>query len=255
MKQALICVSFGTTVPAARRDIEAVEAALRAAAPGRQFARAYTSGMIRRTLAARGQAVDSLPEALARLRAGGCRDVIVQPTHFLRGVEYDKLKAEALAAAAGFDRLAVGRPLLDSTADLRALAGILMRLYPARPGQAVVLMGHGSAHFANVVYPALQTAFALAGRPDVRVATVEGWPALDDVRGWLRAQGGVRRVLLAPLMLCAGDHARSDMAGDGPDSWRSLLAGDGCAVECVLRGLGSEEAVQAMYAARLQKLL
>ena len=136
MKQALICVSFGTTVPAARRDIEAVEAALRAAAPGRQFARAYTSGMIRRTLAARGQAVDSLPEALARLRAGGCRDVIVQPTHFLCGVEYDKLKAEALAAAAGFWRLSA------VTLSGFVLGLILGECFGPNPAGAALGMGH-----------------------------------------------------------------------------------------------------------------
>ncbi len=254
MKQGLICVGFGTTVPVARQEIAAVEQALVAAAPGRVFARAFTSGMIRRALAARGERVDSLPEALAKLRAAGCEDVAVQPTHFLCGVEYDKLRAEALAVAGDFTRLRVGRPLLASTGDLRALARVVEGLYPAAPGQAVVLMSHGSAHFANLVYPALQTVFGLDGRPDICVGTVEGWPTLEEVRPVLR-QRKTERVRLAPLMLVAGDHVRNDMAGAEQDSWKNILARDGYAVDCTLRGLGAVEEVQALYAAHLRELL
>ena len=253
-QKALVCASFGTTVPTAAADIAGVEQALAAAAPGWQLLRAYTSGMVRTTLAGRGQPEDSVPEALARAAAAGCRRVLVQPTHFLWGVEYDKLKAQALAAAPGFDWLRVGRPLLDDTRDLRALAGAIGALYPAEPGRAVVLMGHGSAHRANVVYPALQGIFELQSRPDIRVGTVEGWPGLAEVCAAL-AHSRASRVLLVPLMLVAGDHAQNDMAGPGPHSWRSVLAGQGYRVDWVRHGLGSEKAVQDLYAAHLRGVL
>lgn len=253
-QKALVCASFGTTVPTAAADIAGVEQALVAAAPGWQLLRAYTSGMVRAALAGRGQPEDSVPEALARAAAAGCRRVLVQPTHFLWGVEYDKLKAQALAAAPGFDWLRVGRPLLDDTRDLRALAGAIGALYPAEPGRAVVLMGHGSAHRANVVYPALQGIFELQSRPDIRVGTVEGWPGLAEVCAAL-ARSRASRVLLVPLMLVAGDHAQNDMAGPGPHSWRSVLAGQGYRVNWVRHGLGSEKAVQDLYAAHLRGVL
>lgn len=253
-QKALVCASFGTTVPTAAADIAGVEQALAAAAPGWQLLRAYTSGMVRTALAGRGQPEDSVPEALARAAAAGCRRVLVQPTHFLWGMEYDKLKAQALAAAPGFDWLRVGRPLLDDTRDLRALAGAIGALYPAEPGRAVVLMGHGSAHRANVVYPALQGIFELQSRPDIRVGTVEGWPGLAEVCAAL-ARSRASRVLLVPLMLVAGDHAQNDMAGPGPHSWRSVLAGQGYRVDWVRHGLGSEKAVQDLYAAHLRGVL
>lgn len=253
-QKALVCASFGTTVPTAAADIAGVEQALAAAAPGWQLLRAYTSDMVRAALAGRGQPEDSVPEALARAAAAGCRRVLVQPTHFLWGVEYDKLKAQALAAAPGFDWLRVGRPLLDDTRDLRALAGAIGALYPAEPGRAVVLMGHGSAHRANVVYPALQGIFELQSRPDIRVGTVEGWPGLAEVCAAL-ARSRASRVLLVPLMLVAGDHAQNDMAGPGPHSWRSVLAGQGYRVDWVRHGLGSEKAVQDLYAAHLRGVL
>lgn len=251
MNQALLIAGFGTTVPSAQEELAGLEAALAAAAPGWQTARAYTSGMVRRALAARGRPVDSPAEALAKLKAAGVEEVFVQPTHFLCGIEYEKLKADAAAAAPGFARLRVGRPLLDGTAAVRQLAGILAGLYPAQEGQAVVLMGHGTTAGANLVYPAMQAVFDLAGRPDIRVGTVEGWPTLAEVCGQLAVRPGVSRVKLAPLMLAAGDHVLNDMAGDGPDSWKNILAAEGYQVECVLHGLAAEQAVRQMYADRL----
>ena len=245
MKQALLAAGFGTTVPHAAQELAALEAALAAAAPGWTMARAYTSGMVRRILAGRGQPVDSVAGALSRLKAAGVEEVFVQPTHFLCGVEYDKLKAEAGAMASGFARLRVGRPLLDGTAAVRQLAGILAGLYPAQEGQAVVLMGHGTTAGANLVYPAMQAVFDLAGRPDI----------LAEVCGQLASRPGVSRVKLAPLMLAAGDHVLNDMAGDGSDSWKNVLAAEGYQVECVLHGLAAEQAVRQMYADRLREEL
>ena len=50
MKKALLCVSFGTSVPQARRSIEAVEAALGRTAPEWRLVRAFTSTIIRKIL-------------------------------------------------------------------------------------------------------------------------------------------------------------------------------------------------------------
>ena len=69
------------------------------------------------------------------------------------------------------------------------------------------------------------------------------------------ARSRASRVLLVPLMLVAGDHAQNDMAGPGPHSWRSVLAGQGYRVDWVRHGLGSEKAVQDLYAAHLRGVL
>ena len=175
MKKALVITSFGTSVPEARAGITAVEEALADAVPGCPWVRAFTSPTIRRILAGRGEAVPSLPEALADLRNKGARRVVVQPTHLLYGLEYDKLKAGAEALSGGFETLAVGRPLLADTGDIRRFARCLSRDCPAEAGGAVVFMGHGTEHFANAAYPALQTALRLEGREDVYIGTVEGW--------------------------------------------------------------------------------
>ena len=171
MERGMIAVSFGTSVPEAQTAVEAVENALRREAPGYSFARAFTSPTIRRVLAGRGERVPSLTEALEALRAAGVRRAAVQPTHLLYGVEYDKLKAETEAFAGAFDVLALGRPLLADTGDIKRFAARLSQAYPLAEGSAAVFMGHGTDHFANAVYPALQTGLRLEGRGDLLVAS------------------------------------------------------------------------------------
>lgn len=254
MKRAVVCVSFGTSVPAGRENITAVENVLRQSAQDRILISAFTSPTIRRILKERGETVYSLAEALEELWRQGVTEVLVQPTHILCGHEYDKLKREAEAWRDKFESLRVGRPLLTDTDDLQTLAAGLSAAYPAQAGETLVLFGHGTDHAANLVYPALQTAFRLAGRPDVLIGTVEGWPAFENVLEQLKAQDG-KHVHLVPLMLVAGEHALSDMAGSGPESWRSRLEAEGFIVRATLRGLGVLPAVQAMYRSHLEEEL
>lgn len=251
MEQAIVITSFGTSVPEARVSITAVEEALKSAAPGCVCLRAFTSSIIRRILDGRGEHVPGVTEALEQLRADGVRRVAVQPTHLLYGFEYDKLKAEADAFVSQFDQVTVGRPLLADTGDILRFAEGLSQTFPRREGEAVVLMGHGTGHFANAVYPALQTALHLKDRDDLYIGTVEGWPSFEDVLKQLKE----RRVLLAPLMLVAGDHAREDMAGDSPDSWKSRLEQEDFSVFCSFTGLGMLPWVQEMYRERLLSAL
>ena len=154
MKQAVVCVSFGTSVPAGRENITAVENVLRHSAQDRIFISAFTSGVIRRILKERGETVYSVAEALEELWKQGVTEVLVQPTHILCGHEYDKLKREAEPWRDKFDALRIGRPLLTDTGDLQTLAAVLSAAYPHQAGETLVLFGHGTDHAANLIYPA-----------------------------------------------------------------------------------------------------
>ena len=145
-----------------------------------------------------------------------------------------------------------GMPLIASPEDLRDAAKAVLAHFPPQAGRALVLMGHGTGHIANMIYPALQTAFRLAGAEEVYVGTVEGWPGIDDVAEQLR-KSGCREIDLAPFMLVAGDHAVNDMAGDDPESWKSILTGKGFEVRCVLEGIGSWDEIHEIYSRHLHE--
>ena len=189
MKTALLCVSFGTSVPAARKSITAVEEALHAEMPEADFYRVFTSKTIRRILSGKGETVWSMDEALEHLTDGSYDRVVIQPTHFLYGLEYESLKASVEEAKKHFTALLLGAPLLSGTGDLQALARVLSEEFPQKENSALVLMGHGTPHFSNVVYPAMETIFHILERKDVFVGTVEGWPNLSQIVSRLKEGG------------------------------------------------------------------
>lgn len=249
----LIVTSFGTThADTCERNIAAVERAIGGACPDWDIARAFTSGMIIRALAKRGVEVDDLPAALERARAKGYERVAVAPTHLLYGDEYEKLCRQS-AESDAYDEIPIGKPLLAATEDMFEVVDAISEEYPMESEAALVLMGHGTTHYVNPVYAALEYMFRAAGRVDVVVGTVEAWPGVEEVLARVRG-GAFRRAVLAPLMLVAGDHAANDMAGEDGDSWAARLRAAGLTTECHLRGLGEMERVQNLYAAHARAL-
>lgn len=247
-KSLLLVTSFGTTDEATcNKNITAVETHLAHAFPDFTVRRAFTSEIIRKILAKRGTFVPNVPEALKQAQLDGFSTIIVAPTHLLYGIEYDKLCEQVESCRDLFERpISIAKPLLASTEDIQELVHTLSDAFASAADTALALMGHGTHHYVNAVYAALQTAFNLAGRKDVLVGTVEAWPGIDEIVAQLK-EGRYTKVTLAPLMLVAGDHAQNDMAGTDEDSWKSLLQKNGFNVEVVLRGLGEYELVRAQY--------
>ena len=249
MKQAILAVSFGTTYPdTLEKTIAATEAALAEAYPGWPVYRAFTSGMILKKLRQRdGVEIDNVAQAMARLEREGYTQVAVQSTHVMHGEEYEKMLAQLEPYKLTME-IAVGAPLLHAQSDYEAVADALLSWLPLpADGEALVLMGHGTAHFANSAYAQME--HVLQSRcPRIYIATVEGYPTLDSVAEQLQRQPEIRRLTLAPFMLVAGDHARNDMAG-GEDSWKETLEAKGYEVRCILQGLGECPAIQKLFVA------
>jgi len=249
-KKALLVVSFGTSYAETRaKTIDKLEAALAAALPERRFYRAWTSKMIIAKVNRRdGLQIPTVAEALRQMQADGVTDLLVQPTHILPGKENDLMLAEIRAQLAGFERVAVGQPLLTSGEDMFKTIDIVAEELDNVPDVALVLMGHGTGHQVNTSYAALDYMFKDRGHCNIFVGTVEAYPGLDNVISLL-SKTPYSRVRLAPFMIVAGDHANNDMAGDGPDSWKNRLLEAGYTVECTLRGLGESEQIAQLFCA------
>ena len=107
----------------------------------------------------------------------------------------------------------------------------------------LIFMGHGTEHSADESYMIIEQALRAYARHPVYIATVEGKRTIQDVIRQMKDEGIVNtRVVLAPFMLVAGDHANNDMAGES-DSFASILKEEGYAPECVLKGIGEYPAM------------
>ena len=134
-------------------------------------------------------------------------------------------------------------------ADAVAVSGFDSLDAAAERGTAYVFLGHGTSHSASVAYSQTQAAVAKLGYKNVWIGTVEGKPettACDRVIDAVAA-AGFRNVVLRPLMVVAGDHAKNDMASDGPDSWKSRIEACGFKAVPVLKGLGEYPGVRKMF--------
>lgn len=276
----LLVVSFGTSFNESRaEDIGGIEKALQEANPDWSVRRAFTAQIIINHVQARDEEViDNVDQALARAKANGVKNLVVQPTHLMHGAEYDELIAALKAVEGDFETIRVAEPLLgqvgedasvineDKAAVARAVAAAAAAeagyegedtaaalAAAAEDGTAFVFMGHGTAHVAKVSYSQMQTQMDELGYNNVFIGTVEGEPeetACDQIIEKVKA-AGYKKVILRPLMVVAGDHANNDMAGDDEDSWKSMFTADGSfeQVDCQIEGLGRIPEVQALYAA------
>lgn len=250
MKKGLLAVSFGTSVNETReKTIDAIERELAAACPDCQLYRAWTSRMIIRKLKQRDQVqIDTVKEAFARMLADGITEVIVQPTHVIKGIENEQMMEEIRSFSEYFEKISVGEPLLSSEEDFqKVIEAVMEEQEDLEPQEALLLMGHGTEHHVNPVYAVLDYMFKDLGYKNVHVGTVEAYPSLESALRLIRVSG-VKEIRLAPFMVVAGDHAINDMAGEEEDSWKSRLEAEGYSVSCVMKGLGEYREIQNLYA-------
>jgi sirohydrochlorin cobaltochelatase len=158
--------------------------------------------------------------------------------------------------AGGFDGILVSRPLLSSHEDMERVVKAMLKSIPSsrKPGDAVLLMGHGTEkHPSDAIYLAMYHTLQEMD-PNVHIATVDGYPALKDIIPKLREKK-VKKVYLMPFMAVAGDHARNDMAGDKPESWKSILTKDGFSCEAVLKGTAEYPEIVDIWVEHLRSVL
>ncbi|MBC8569309.1 sirohydrochlorin cobaltochelatase [Zongyangia hominis] len=253
-KKAILVVSFGTSYNDTREaTIGAIEKEIADAFPDYEVRRAFTSQTIIDKLKDRdGLEIDNVTQAVERLIADGFGTVICQPTHVMHGLEYDDMMAEVGAYADSFEMLRFGEPLLSSAEDYKEMAEALVANIPSSGGdEAVVVMGHGTEHFANATYAALDYTLKDLGHSRYFVGTVEAYPRLDSVVKGVEAMGA-KKVILAPLMIVAGDHATKDMASDEEGSWKMEFKKRGYEVDIVMKGLGEYPQVRALYVSHVR---
>ena len=254
-EKELLVVSFGTSFNDNRvATIGAIENALEEALPDFSVRRGFTVQIIIDHVARRdGEIIDNFGEALDRAIENGVKTLVVQPTHLMNGLEYTDVENELAEYADAFEQIALGAPLLTTDEDFAEVEKVITEwTADYDDGEtAIVFMGHGTEADSNAIYAKMQELLTADGFENYFVGTVEATPSLDDVLAAVQA-GDYKRVVLEPLMIVAGDHANNDMAGDEDGAWKKTFEDAGYEVECLLRGLGENEAIQNLLVKHAQ---
>ena len=260
MKKAILVVSFGTSyLDTLEKTIEKAEKQIRDNFSEYDIYRAFTSHKIINKLKEKYEIFIETPEEmLEKLYENGYEEIIMQPLHMIPGEEFIYINKIADSFKEKFEILKVGRPIFyyqgieELPQDYSLFIEATKELY--EENNAVVLMGHGTAHPTNSVYGCLQAVFEDEGYENVFVTTVEGYPNFENVIKRLRRRN-ISEVTIAPLMVVAGDHARNDMASDEDESLKSMLEAEGIKVNVHMKGLGESEKFNKLYINRIDDLI
>ena len=249
MQKAILLISFGTSYAESRkRTIDRIRKDVGETFPDCEIYHAWTSKMIIHILRERDNIhIPTIEEALTQIIEDGVTDLTVQPTHLINGLENDIMKETILSMAPSDMNIRFGNPLLTTTEDHHQVLEAVMKEFSGIPSEdALVFMGHGTTHYVNSVYAALDYTLKDMGYGNTFMGTVEAYPDLDVLIRQVNSTAA-RRVHLAPFMLVAGDHANNDMAGEEEDSWKSRFEKAGYEVVCHLKGLGEYESIREIY--------
>ena len=280
-KKAIVLASFGTSYPCALTAITKIQDEVQRAFPKVKVKPAFTSNIIRKIWHNRQNDKAFLKKhkdipkhilfikgplaTIADLQDQGYTTIIVQPTHIYYGEEYMDLTSyvEGLNSIKTikpkfmpFKKLIIGRPLLgkvgsayDYHEDLKRAAKTMASdvALAKKKHAALVYMGHGNEFYSTGAYVEFeQTLRHMYPDTPIFVGTVEGFPSLDNVVSGLTHMA-IKKVLLKPFMIVAGDHATNDMAGDEDDSWKSVIQSKGIKVITVIRGIGENSDIAKIF--------
>ena len=252
-KSAILVAHYGSSDDDTRaKTIGLITEEVRQAFPALEVREAYISPVVRRNLARRGIDTEAPVDALLRLRADGYDSVYVQSTTLIDGAEMAEVLEAVARVSPFFSHVAVGESLLYSPADCESVASILLR-EPCGKGEAVVYVGHGNMLPSTATYSQLDNMLAVS--PDAsgtyHVSTIEGYPTVQSTIAQLSAVRGIRNVRLIPLLLVCGNHTKKDIAGEYSDAIRAA----GYTPQVVMRGLGENPAIRAIYIDRIRQLI
>jgi len=275
-KEGILLVTFGSSFPDPQETFKNIDNAAKKRFAGETIKWGYTSDIIINKLrqgngegSLKGQIIDNdtPQEALEIMVKDGFSKFEVQSLHVIPGEEFDELKEAIHAFKEKYEGVSVkiGRPLLDSDADIKAVADILaVKFSEELKDGPVLLMGHGTPHAADAQYLKLQSELQKLN-PNFFVGTVEGigFDAGTTSIGGILAEldklsPKATKVTITPLMSIAGDHANNDMNGNtgeselSEQSWKERLEGKGYTVNTVMKGLGDYNEINKIWMDHLE---
>lgn len=257
-KDAMVVMSFGTTFKDTRaKTIDATVDAIKAAHPNTKVITAFTSHIIRDRIQQKERITYPTPEeALAELKKDGYTRVALASLDVIPGMEYNYDAAVYNLYKDNFKKMTLGTSLMywmgqENQTDqvIETLKAVQSQFPKLGKEDGLLIMAHGTPDPSNAYYSVIQDRIHTLGMKNVFIYTVEGTPNLEQVIPQLKLHG-IKHVTLMPFMMVAGDHANNDMAGNEPDSHKSILEKEGFKVDTYIHGLGENPNIRKLFVER-----
>ena len=257
-KDAMVVMSFGTTYKDTRvKTIDATVDAIKAAHPNTKVITAFTSHIIRDRIQQKEGITYPTPEgALAELKKDGYTRVALASLDVIPGMEYNYDAAVYNLYKNDFKKMTLGTSLMywmgqENQTDqvIETLKAVQSQFPKLGKEDGLLIMAHGTPDPSNAYYSVIQDRIHTLGMKNVFIYTVEGTPNLEQVIPQLKLHG-IKHVTLMPFMMVAGDHANNDMAGNEPDSHKSILEKEGFKVDTYIHGLGENQNIRNLFVER-----
>lgn len=248
-KKAILIISFGTSCNSARENtVDAIEKKIQITYTDYTITKAFTSQMIINKLKQRdGFEIDNIKEAMDKFVKEGIDTVICQPTHIIHGHEYEKIITAITPFKDKIKNIYIGKPLLSSSKDYEKIVNVIVEENAAIiKNDILLLVGHGSKHFADASYAALDYRFKAMGYKNIFVGTIEGYPDKNTVLNTL-ALNSLKTIYVAPFMIVFGEHAKHDIFGIEANTWKTEIEKLGFFVHSIEKGLGEYLSVQKIF--------
>ncbi len=256
-KKAILIVSFGTSyIDTMEKTIKAIEKEIEYTYTDYKIYSAFTSRIIIDKLQKRNNIkINTVKEAMEEIIKEKYNTVICQPTHIMHGIEYEKMIRIIEPYEKSIDTIKYGAPLLSSSKDYDNVVKAVMEEHSyLQEKDTLILIGHGTEHFADASYAALNYHFAANGYDNVLVGTVEGYPDIKTIFKKLEIKN-INTVYIVPFMIVAGDHANNDICGNGDDTWKTKLLSKGYSVKTILKGLGEYKGIRNIFIEHIKDIM
>ena len=227
-KKAILIVSFGTSYKETKeKTLDKIEEDISKAYPDYKIYKAYTSKIIIKKLKETYNiSIYTIKEALNKILDDGIKDIIIQPTHVINGVENHKIISEINSYKDNFNSIFIGSPLVNNSKDISTIIDILKKEFSfVKRDEAIIFMGHGTNYNSNKLYSNMNHIFK---EKELKAITP-------------------KKIYLTPFMVVAGNHAINDMSSDKDNSLKRLLEKEGFNVQCIIKGLGEYKSIRQLY--------
>lgn len=250
LKKAILMLYYGTgDEEACAASYDATTQRVREAFPGVEVRECFTSRSTAQVMTRhRHKPHLSLREAMTLLEQEGYNSVIAVSGELIED-KIARLSAQRLEALRPlFFEVKETTPLLYTAGDCRKVMDILVAKAAPQSDEQVVFVSHGKNGAFDDVFCLADYILQNEGHANCHIGTVEGYPSIDTIKQILKASG-TKKVVLMPLMITGGGHAKRFVA----TTWREALEAEGYSVRCVTAGVLEYPEIQQIMVDKIKQ--